>query len=71
MSLHCGIDLHSNNQVVVAINDNDKALVERRVPNRSQMGVRTLSADSEWQEFSRYRMRRWIHLVCSLGNVNA
>jgi len=33
MSLYCGIDLHSNNQVIVVIDDNDKRLLERRVPN--------------------------------------
>jgi len=32
MSLYCGIDLHSNNQVIVVIDDNDKRLLERRVP---------------------------------------
>jgi len=33
MSLYCGIDLHSNNQVIVVIDDNDNRLLERRVPN--------------------------------------
>jgi len=33
MSLYCGIDLHSNNHVVVVIDGKDKRLVERRVPN--------------------------------------
>lgn len=30
---YCGIDLHSNNCLVVVIDDHDKVLVERRVPN--------------------------------------
>jgi transposase len=33
MSLYCGIDLHSNNHVVVVINDEDKRLYEKRLPN--------------------------------------
>lgn len=33
MTLYCGIDLHSNNHVVVVIDDNDKRLYERRLPN--------------------------------------
>jgi transposase len=33
MTLYCGIDLHSNNHVVVVIDDNDKRLYERRIPN--------------------------------------
>jgi len=41
MTLYCGIDLHSNNQVIVVIDDKDKRLLERRVPN--ELGA-TLSA---------------------------
>jgi transposase len=33
MTLYCGIDLHSTNQVVVVIDERDKRLVERRLPN--------------------------------------
>jgi transposase len=33
MTLYCGIDLHSNNQVVVVIDDCDRRLLECRVPN--------------------------------------
>lgn len=33
MTLYCGIDLHSNNHVIVVIDDQDKRLLERRVPN--------------------------------------
>jgi transposase len=33
MTLYCGNDLHSNNHVVVVIDENDKRLFERRLPN--------------------------------------
>lgn len=33
MTLYCGIDLHSTNQVLVVIDENDRRLVERRLPN--------------------------------------
>ena len=33
MTLYCGIDLHSNNQMVVVIDDQDRRLLERRIPN--------------------------------------
>jgi len=33
MSLYCGIDLHSNNHVITIINEEDKKVFERRVPN--------------------------------------
>jgi len=33
MSLYCGIDLHSNNHVVVVIDEEDKRLYEKRLPN--------------------------------------
>ena len=32
-SLYCGIDLHSNNHVVVVIDEEDKRLYEKRLPN--------------------------------------
>lgn len=47
MSLYCGIDLHSNNQVIVVIDDQDKRLLERRVPN--ELGA-TLSALEPFRE---------------------
>ena len=47
MSLYCGIDLHSNNQVIVVIDDNDKRLLERRVPNEL---CATLSALEPFRE---------------------
>ena len=33
MSVYCGIDLHSNNQVVVILDEQDRVLAERRLPN--------------------------------------
>lgn len=33
MTLYCGIDLHSNNHVVVVIDQEDRRLVEKRLPN--------------------------------------
>jgi transposase len=33
MTLYCGIDLHSNNHVVVVIDEEDRRLVEKRLPN--------------------------------------
>lgn len=33
MALYCGIDLHSNNHVVVVIDEADRRVVEKRVPN--------------------------------------
>ena len=33
MALDCGIDLHSNNHVVVVIDEENRRLVEKRLPN--------------------------------------
>ncbi len=33
MTLYCGIDLHSNNHVVVVIDEEDRRIVEKRLPN--------------------------------------
>jgi transposase len=33
MALYCGIDLHSNNHVVVVIDEEDRRIVEKRLPN--------------------------------------
>ena len=33
MALYCAIDLHSNNNVPVVIDDNDKVLFQKRLPN--------------------------------------
>lgn len=42
MSLYCGIDLHSNNHVVVVINEEDKRLYEKRLPNDLSETLRAL-----------------------------
>ncbi len=36
MALYCGIDLHSNNHVVVVIDEADQRIVEKRLPNNLQ-----------------------------------
>jgi transposase len=33
MGLYCGIDLHSNNQLLTVINEEDRRLYERHSPN--------------------------------------
>jgi len=33
MGLYCGIDLHSNNHVLTVIDDSDRRVYERRLPN--------------------------------------
>ena len=33
MGLYCGIDLHSNNHVATVIDEGDRRLYERRLPN--------------------------------------
>jgi transposase len=42
MKLYAGIDLHSNNSLVSVIDETDRVLVERRVPNELQQIVRVL-----------------------------
>ena len=41
MTLYCGIDLHSNNSVVAVLDDHDRTVYEKRLPNdlRTIMGV--------------------------------
>ncbi len=31
--LHCGIDLHSNNNSIIVIDENDKRIIEKKLPN--------------------------------------
>ncbi len=47
MSHYCGIDLHSNNHFVVVIDDEDKRVLERRLPNDLSVTLETLSP---WRE---------------------
>jgi len=41
-SLYCGIDLHSNNHVIVVINEEDKRLYEKRLPNDLSLTLKAL-----------------------------
>ena len=41
--LYCGIDLHSNNSVVVLIDDEDRAVYEKRLPNSFEVILLELS----------------------------
>lgn len=43
MSLYCGIDLHSNNHVVVVIDEEDKKLVNKRIINDLETTLKLLS----------------------------
>lgn len=47
MTLYCGIDLHSNNHVVVVIDEQDRRLVEKRLPNDLQATLRLLAPYAE------------------------
>lgn len=43
MKLYCGIDLHSNNHVIVVIDQNDTRIIEKRVPNDLRETLRILN----------------------------
>ena len=43
MSHYCGIDLHSNNHFVVVIDDEDKRLLEKRLPNDLSVTLKALA----------------------------
>jgi len=43
MSHYCGIDLHSNNHVVVVINERDKRVLDKRLDNDLSMTLEVLS----------------------------
>ena len=43
MSLYCGIDLHSTNHLVVVINETDRRLFEKRLPNDVSITVEALA----------------------------
>ena len=47
MSHYCGIDLHSNNHFVVVIDDEDKRIVEKRLPNDLSLTLKVLSSYRE------------------------
>ncbi len=43
MSLYCGIDLHSNNHVISIVDEKDKKVFERRIPNILSTTLQCLS----------------------------
>ncbi len=43
MSLYCGIDLHSNNHVVVIIDEEDNKIVDKRIDNDLNMTLALLT----------------------------
>ena len=43
MSHYCGIDLHSNNHVVVVIDEEDKRVLEKRLNNDLSLTLKALS----------------------------
>jgi hypothetical protein len=43
MGLYCGIDLHSNNHVLTVIDEADRRVYERRLPNDLAITKRHLS----------------------------
>ncbi|GMR06471.1 MAG: hypothetical protein BMS9Abin25_1067 [Gammaproteobacteria bacterium] len=43
MSHYCGIDLHSNNHVVVIIDEEDRHVFEKRLSNDLSLTLKTLS----------------------------
>jgi len=42
MKLYCGIDLHSNNHYLTLIDDHDKRILEKRLPNDLSQTLKTL-----------------------------
>ena len=44
MTLYCGIDLHSNYNVPVVIDDDDKVLFSKRLPNHLPTVISALSS---------------------------
>ena len=47
MQHYCGIDLHSNNHVVVVIDEEDKRVFEKRLSNDLSLTLSALSAYRE------------------------
>ena len=50
MALYCGIDLHSNNHMVVVIDGEDRRVLERRLPNDLAVTLATLAPFKEQLE---------------------
>ena len=49
MTLYCGIDLHANNSVVAVLDEDDRIVYEKRLPNDLAMIIEVLSIKSENQ----------------------
>ena len=47
MRLYCGIDLHSNNSYVVVLDEQDRVIYQRRLPNDLELILRELAPFSE------------------------
>ena len=47
MKLYCGIDLHSNNHYLTLIDDHDKRILEKRLPNDLSQTLITLKPYQE------------------------
>ena len=69
MSHYCGIDLHSNNHVVVVIDDGDKRVFEKRISNDLSLTLEALSPYQEsLQGVSVESTFNWYWLVDGLQN---
>ena len=67
MGLYCGIALHSNNHVVTVINEEDRRLYERRLPNDLAI-TKTDSPSSQIDPRAVLRLPRIVdRLVLDLG----
>ena len=47
MKLYAGIDLHSNNSVLVVLDENDKVIYSKRLPNDAQVILEVLAMYKE------------------------
>jgi len=48
MKLYAGIDLHSNNSMVVIIDEQDRVMFEKRLPNELEHILRALASFKQW-----------------------
>ena len=64
MTYYCGIDLHSNNHVVVVIDDEDKRVYEKRLGNDLNLTLEALSPyQSSLQGIAVESIFNWYWLV--------
>jgi transposase len=67
MSHYCGIDLHSNNHYVVVIDEDDRRVLEKRLPNDLSVTLKTLSPYREsLQDIAVESTFNWYWLVDGL-----